>query len=330
MRKLTASLPSDTPKPVPTTIVAADGFALAAQTFAPRGRSLGTVIVHGATAVPMGYYRRFAAHLAARGLRTVTYDYRGVGESRPASLRGFAASMTDWAWLDARAVHRHVRRRHGHEPLVLVGHSFGGQLLGLIDDVRDATAVVTVGAQFGYAGHWPFSQRPKVELMWRVIVPALTGTLGYLPGWAGLGEDLPAGVAREWARWCQSPGYLVDHHRDALVRFARFERPVLAYSFSDDFFAPAPAVAAFWRALASATLDKRALTPDDVGGPVGHFGFFRPGHENGLWREATEWITAAMTGASLPERRPATLITEDELAADLGLPSSSRDSVAAR
>src|SRR5262249_22174902 len=87
----------------PFDLVTSDGYSLGATLFAPPFPGLAPVIVNGAPAVPQGYYRRFAEFLAARGLRVLTYDYRGVGASRPAELAGFDATMTDWARLDAAA-----------------------------------------------------------------------------------------------------------------------------------------------------------------------------------------------------------------------------------
>src|SRR5687768_10537965 len=106
-------------------LVASDDFALGAALYRPKGEALGTVIVHGATAVPSGYYRRFAEFLAHHGLRVLTYDYRGIGRSRPEALRGFRASMSDWARLDADAAHRLVAERFPGEGVATIGHSFG-------------------------------------------------------------------------------------------------------------------------------------------------------------------------------------------------------------
>src|SRR5688572_17742879 len=83
-------------------LVAADGYRIGARLFEPKA-PLGTVVIHGATAVPQKFYWRFAKYLSNRGLRVVTYDYRGVGASKPSTLRGFRATLSDWALLDARA-----------------------------------------------------------------------------------------------------------------------------------------------------------------------------------------------------------------------------------
>src|SRR5262249_52982075 len=66
-----------------TAIAARDGYALAATVFTPEGPPRGTVLVNSATAVPRRFYAGFAAYLAERGFACLTYDYRGVGGSRP-------------------------------------------------------------------------------------------------------------------------------------------------------------------------------------------------------------------------------------------------------
>jgi predicted alpha/beta hydrolase len=277
-----------------TIIPATDGYPLGATVFEPR-RPRATVVIHGATAVPHGYYAAFAAHLAETSrLRVVAYDYRGVGASRPSSLRGFDASMTIWAERDARAVHAWARD-HG-DPIVMFGHSFGGQMLGLVDELREAKVAVLVASQLGWYRDWPISGQPKLALLWHVLTPLLTRAFGYLPGKAGLGVDLPRGVAREWARWCTSRGYLVDHHADAAARFARWDVPTLMLSFDDDDYAPPRTVAALRRRLRDAPLEHRAWRPGEQGlDAVGHFGFFRP-KSAALWPAALAFVDAALAG----------------------------------
>jgi predicted alpha/beta hydrolase len=75
-------------------IAAADGYSLGATLFAPVAPK--GVVVNAAMGVKRGFYARFGAHLAARGFTVVTYDYRGIGDSRPARLRGLSARLQDW------------------------------------------------------------------------------------------------------------------------------------------------------------------------------------------------------------------------------------------
>jgi predicted alpha/beta hydrolase len=239
----------------------------------------------------------------------LTYDYRGVGRSRPRSLRGFAATLHDWAALDAAAAHAFVRTRFPGEPLAVIGHSFGGQLVGLIGDVQnDAAAVVMVGAQLAYYRDWPRRGQLRLAFVWRMLVPALNAVFGYVPGSFGLGEDLPRGAAAQWARWCLHPDYLISEYPDARARFAGFDRPTLFYSFTDDDIAPPGAVAHLLRRLNAARLDHVHVDSREHGGePIGHFGFFRARFAPTLWQEAADFLRDALQGRTpRRERRPFT------------------------
>ena len=46
------------------------------------------VIINPATSVHSRYYSHFANYLYANGFDVVTYDYRGIGNSRPNTMRG--------------------------------------------------------------------------------------------------------------------------------------------------------------------------------------------------------------------------------------------------
>ncbi len=302
---------------------AADGTALGATLYEPRGSARGNLVIHAAMAVPQSFYARFARDLADHDVRVLTYDYRGVGASRCGSLRGDETRLLDWALLDARGVLDWAKERYPGEPLAVLGHSFGGQLIGLLDDLASVDAAVLVASQLGWYGHWPLAYRFPLAVMWRAWVPAVTAVAGYLPGGVGLSRDLPAGVARDWARWCSHPEYLIGFEPGARERFARFARPTLLYSFTDDFYAPGPAVDALERALSGAHLVHRRFRPAGLGcDAVGHFGFFRPGLEDTLWAETRDFLEATLAGHPPPlaPTRPRWLdvdLTLPDLMADL-------------
>jgi predicted alpha/beta hydrolase len=130
--------------------------------------------------------------------------------------------------------------------------------------------------------------------MWPVThfaLPGVSHLLGYFPGSRfGFGEDLPKGVAIEWARWCRNPTYLVGDLGVA-DRYARFAAPLRAYAFSDDPFAPLHAVHKLLELYPASRGEVRAMTPRDLGvSRIGHFGFFREQFRDTLWREAGEWL----------------------------------------
>ena len=86
----------------------------------------GLVIINAATSVRCRYYSRFAEYLHGHGFDVLTYDYRGIGESRPASMRGFQASWMDWGQKDFEAVLTYARREFPGQPVDVAAHSIGG------------------------------------------------------------------------------------------------------------------------------------------------------------------------------------------------------------
>jgi predicted alpha/beta hydrolase len=270
---------------------AQDGYELGATLFEPPAPARRAVLVMAATGVPQQYYRKFAAFLAERGSAVLTFDYRGIGRSRPPSLRSMNARMRDWALLDAAAAFSYLAK--DYSKLLLVGHSFGGQAIGLLPAPERIAAALAVGSQSGYWKNWPPLARlwmwPTVHLM----LPAVSHALGYFPSSRiGFGEDLPAGVAIEWASWCRQPRYILGALRvDA--EYARFHAPLRLYSISDDAIAPPSAVKALLEFYPSARSEVRAVAPRDVHAKrIGHFGFFREPFRDTLWREAAHWLEA--------------------------------------
>jgi predicted alpha/beta hydrolase len=230
----------------------------------------------------------------------MTYDYRGIGDSRlpamvgynqPKSLVGFKASMSDWAAQDVTAAVRWMRERYTTLPLAYVGHSFGGQALGLIGNNTDIARAAFVASQ---AATWRLMTSPekyRVFAFMNFVGVPLVHALGYAPGWAGIGEDLPKGVFLQWADWVSSPRYLFDSKLPALENFAKFKGELRALCFSDDPWATRPAVELLVGGFTAIKPEVLTVKPSDVGAKtIGHFGFFRPEHRDTLWRGVAEWI----------------------------------------
>ena len=76
---------------------AADGYALHGTLWSPDAPPRALVLIHPATAVPERLYAGFARFLTERGFAALTYNYRGIGASRPARLGALkAACATGW------------------------------------------------------------------------------------------------------------------------------------------------------------------------------------------------------------------------------------------
>jgi predicted alpha/beta hydrolase len=286
------------------TLPAADGYPLGATLFLPRGTKRHAVLINSATATPRKIYKGFAGYLARRGCAVLTYDYRGTGDSRQKamvgynqlkSLVGFKATMSDWAALDAAAAVAWMRERYKALPLNYVGHSFGGQALGLLPNNTEVSRALFIAAQAGYWKLMAVPERYRVYAMLNFVGLPLTRLLGYTPGWSGLGQDLPKGVFEQWVGWVMSERYLfTDPNLPGLPNFANYKGALRALCLSDDPWATRPAVGLLCSGFSAIEPEILTITPADVGvSKIGHFGFFRPEHRDTLWRGAAEWIQAA-------------------------------------
>ena len=284
-------------------IPAPDGYSIAATLFLPRSSKRHAVLINSATAVPRRIYRAFASYLAHRGFAVLTYDYRGIGGSRlmavegynqPRSLVGFNVTMADWARLDAVAAVSWMRERYHNLPLGYIGHSFGGQALGLLANNAEISRALLVAAQAGYWKLMRSPERYRVFALLNFIGTPLTRLLGYAPAWSGLGEDLPKGVFLQRAHWVNSPRYFFDDATlDGLSNFPNYKGAMRAICLSDDPWATRPAVELLCSGFASIKPEILTVSPSDVGAAkLGHFGFFRAEHRDTLWRGAAEWLEA--------------------------------------
>lgn len=280
-------------EPVP--LRAADGFGLIALRYAARGPRRGHLIVAGATGVPQRFYGRFAQHAAAQGFDVLTLDYRGIGLSRPATLRGFEMDYLDWARLDLAAAVDAVP--DDGQALFMVGHSYGGHAFGLLPNHQRVARFVTFATGAGWHGWMPWAERLRVRVMWRVVGPLLVRWKGYLP-WSllGMGEDLPLPVYRQWRHWCRFPRYFFDdpamRGEQLAERFAAVRTPIVALNALDDHWAPPASRDAFMAAYRNAQCRSVDLHPASLGlRSIGHMGYFRVSARP-LWDEVLTWLRA--------------------------------------
>lgn len=274
---------------------AADGYPLQATLYEPAGPYHAQLIVAGATGVPQAFYRRFAEHAARQGWRTLTLDYRGIGRSAPATLKGFRMNYLDWARLDLAAAVDHMADLDPTRPLNMVGHSYGGHAFGLLPNHDKVQAFCTFATGAGWHGWMPPLERLRVRFMWQVLGPLMTRWKGYL-SWSqlGMGEDLPLDVFRQWKHWCRFPHYFFDDPALPGLKdqFATVRTPIMAINATDDLWAPPASRDAFMQAYRNSGWQARTLHPKHSGlGPIGHMGYFRP-KAQALWDEALHWLAA--------------------------------------
>ncbi|HEU4412089.1 MAG TPA: alpha/beta hydrolase [Polyangiaceae bacterium] len=303
-RGLERSLGGPRPAPSQTFLVGTrDGVRVEADAFLPAGRPpVAKLLVAPAMGVRRQFYSAFAAEMAAHGVATMTFDYRGIGGSRKGPVGEAEARLALWGEQDMAAATRELEflladddPRHAKLPLLFVGHSIGGQLFGLMNDPPYRSALL-VGAQSGHWRDWDGAAKAALAALWYVGVPALTYAFGYLPMNAlGQGEDLPRGVAYDWARWGRHPAALdrrVAERPDAGYR--RWAGKLRAIAIADDAYAPPRGVAALAGRYRAAERELVTVRPGDLGVKgVGHFGWFKSHFRTTLWADARRWLLAS-------------------------------------
>lgn len=253
--------------------------------FEPSGPAKGSVIVPSAMGVAQNFYARFAEWLAGQGYWVTTFDYRGIGLSAPASLRGFHINIVDWARQDCAAVIDFTQAQQPDLPLYWIGHSLGGQVIGLIPNRHHIDRVIAVAAGSGYWRENAWPTRRFVLWLWYVVAPLATALFGYFPGkrLRKVG-DLPAGVMEQWRRWCLSPDYVGSEGDETRAAYASVRVPMLSLSFTDDEIVSAESVRLLHALYTSAPVEYRRISPAEIGARhIGHFGFFRSQFEQTLW-----------------------------------------------
>ena len=286
------------------TLAARDGVTLAATLFEPATPNGGAILINSGTGIPRQFYGAFAQHLVTCGFAVLTYDYRGIGGS-PAPI---GATMEEWGSIDQASMLDHLAQLAPGTARAVVGHSFGGQVLGLADNIGEARAAVLIASQSGHWRHWSSARRRlRMLALWWLYIPVLTTLIGRFPGtWVGT-ADLPAGIARSWARWGRSRHYVCDARGQPLrPHNADVSFPIRWLSFSDDPAAPLEAVDALLPYYPKATIERCHLAPAALGVPaIGHFGFFRKSMPRASWDEIASWLADRLRVRAPSSRTPA-------------------------
>jgi predicted alpha/beta hydrolase len=174
---------------------------IAARRFPAEGEAWATLVVAGAMGVRQDFYAPIARYFAAHGIHALTFDYPGMGASRRGSLREVDADVSAWAERDLNGMLHEAQSMAAGLPLLYLGHSLGGQVLGVLPDAGRVRAALTVTAGSGY---YKLNDRMplRVRILWFAAIPALTPLFGYFPGRSlRIVGDLPRGVAWQWRRW---------------------------------------------------------------------------------------------------------------------------------
>lgn len=265
-----------------------NGHVLRARFHHPSGAPKGKVLIVPAMGTGQSYYARFAAWLASRGYLAATFDYSGIGLSRQGSLRGMNVDILDWARHDCTAVLDALATSGAPAPIYWLGHSLGGQLLGLSPGSVRIRKAITIGSGGGYWLESPMRLKLTSWWLWFFVAPMATAVYGYFPGkrLRKVG-DLPRGVMDQWRRWCTHKDYAVGREGDAIrAQFAQVTAPLTSLSFSDDEMVSPRNEQTLLDMYVNCEKRLIRIAPGDLAVTrIGHFGFFRDRFRTTLWEQ---------------------------------------------
>ena len=253
------------------------------------------ILICPATGITQQFYHHFASWLAEQGYAVLVFDFRGIGKSLHEPLKQSKASIVQWGQLDIPAAVDALLDKTQATQVILLGHSAGGQLLGINPNFKKVAKVVAIAGSTGHVKDLKGRTKLLTPVMFKLIFPIARYTLGYGPTQAiGMGENLPKDVAREWAQFCSKPGYVMNaigntvqedfHHQ---IRCA-----ITSIWASDDEIATQANVKGLLNLYPNAQTEHIELKPQAYGHKsIGHMAMFKRSHQN-LWPEIAAQLQA--------------------------------------
>ena len=268
-----------------------DGVELSAILLLPEIQPKAVVQINSATATPKEYYLPFANYLTENGFVACVFDYRGVCESTPAGgLRGCEYDYVMFGQRDMPAVLDFLDAKFPSLPKLIMGHSVGGQKVGMMPNHRKIKGMVTYATSVGYWGFMPLGYKLQTLFFFHIFTPISNVLFGYVAAKKlGLMEDLPKQVVLDWRHWCSVPEYFFNKKYAPTSAdkgfFQELTFPIQVYWATDDPISNARSVSMFWKYVkSSGGIKIDSISPQAIGvKALGHFGFFRKKFKEILW-----------------------------------------------
>lgn len=188
------------------------------------------------------FYRRFASTLEARtGGTALAVDLLSSGSARKVVGEfGYREIVEE----EIPSLVAQARRKYPKRPIVLCGHSLGGQLAllasGLMSRPPDALVLITAGTAYHRA--WPLADRRRARMAVQLISLAARMLPWYPGNWLGFGGDQPCRLMRDWTFNATTGRYRFEGGaRDEsaiLVCTATMRIPILSVGIMGDLVAP--------------------------------------------------------------------------------------------
>lgn len=176
-----------------------DQYQLSAHIFKPEKSNEKIILINSATGVKQQVYFSFAQFFAEQGFTVITYDYRGIGLSKPEKMRNFKASMRTWGNEDFKRLTEFVIENFPDYQKFCLGHSVGALIIGMNENSKVFDKFIFVATQNAFIGNLKWKTKLEAFLGFGFAQPFFTELFGYFPAhWFGLGESLPKNCAYDW------------------------------------------------------------------------------------------------------------------------------------
>ncbi len=283
-------------QPQPVVIVCHDGYSLSGHFFKSEQASRKLpVLLCPATGIVQQFYFKFCTWLSQQGHDVLVFDYRGIGQSLQGKVKHSDARIQDWGQLDIPAALDWLTLHANQPQAILLGHSAGGQLTGLLPNYQKVAKVVAIAGSTGHVKGLKGKTKWLAPILFKGYMPLNIKVYGHANnkkiGW---GEDLPKGVAMQWAQWCSKPGYVANSLGKSITQHYHDDIccPITVIHASDDEIATLANVADLLRLYPNAKTNSIYLQPKAQGFKhIGHMDMFRSSHQK-LWPLLLQEIAA--------------------------------------
>lgn len=181
------------------TLTTKDQYQLSAHIFKPEKSNEKIILINSATGVKQQVYFSFAQFFADQGFTVITYDYQGIGLSKPEKMRNFKASMRTWGNEDFKRLTEFVIENFPDYQKFCLGHSVGALIIGMNENSKVFERFIFVATQNAFIGNLKWKTKLEAFFGFGFAQPFFTELFGYFPAhWFGLGESLPKNCAYDW------------------------------------------------------------------------------------------------------------------------------------
>lgn len=270
-------------------VICDDGIILKGKLFIPKNPKA-VLQFNGGTAVKKEFYYPFITFLAENDFLVCTWEYRGSGESTPNNLSKCDFRYSDYGLKDMPAIKSFLTTKHPELPILIFGHSTGGQQVGFMNNCEGYKAMVCFAVSTGFAPQFKWKYRLMSFYFFYIFSPISIFLKGYvLAKPFGYMENLPKNVVLEWRDWCNKKNYCFDQKFYKISvpegHFNDMPFPIHVFWTNDDKISNQKNTQDYWKNVKSGFgISFQELIPSVYQEKeINHFGFFKKKMESKLW-----------------------------------------------